>query len=329
MQAALNSAFKSASTPSFVGPVTVIDFAFGDAAPDVELLDITDVWHDFTADDGLDDDDAGAAPKAKMPAPAPAVPVERASSELPPPPPPPPQPRDEGRQRIEQWRRHRDLSLDADLDGIAAFSDASSRGGGTRPPSFMPGLHRPHPPAAALLSPSTAGTGSMGVAAPSARSGSPFPTEAPPLPSEGPKPTEEGETPDDQGGNIPSLQLHMHVAWQGALTLTLATELRVNYPAHSFLALPITLSIVSLAFQGTFVVALEGPKRRVHFSLLDPSQGESRRSSVSPADVLLRDVVIESEVGAKDKHVLRNVGKVERFVLDLVRTTLSNEIIFP
>ncbi|KAI5454268.1 Mitochondrial distribution and morphology protein 12 [Naganishia albida] len=44
---------------------------------------------------------------------------------------------------------------------------------------------------------------------------------------------------------------------------------------------------------------------------------------------LLPALQIESEIGHADVHVLRNVGKVEKFILDLVRKTLVDELVFP
>jgi distribution and morphology protein 12 len=44
---------------------------------------------------------------------------------------------------------------------------------------------------------------------------------------------------------------------------------------------------------------------------------------------LLPSLQVESEIGQADVHALRNVGKVENFVLTLVRKTLVDEMVFP
>ena len=44
---------------------------------------------------------------------------------------------------------------------------------------------------------------------------------------------------------------------------------------------------------------------------------------------LLPSLQIESEIGHADAHVLRNVGKVEKFITDVVRKTLVDELVFP
>ncbi len=44
---------------------------------------------------------------------------------------------------------------------------------------------------------------------------------------------------------------------------------------------------------------------------------------------ILPSLQIESEIGHADAHVLRNVGKVEKFITDVVRKTLVDELVFP
>jgi distribution and morphology protein 12 len=50
---------------------------------------------------------------------------------------------------------------------------------------------------------------------------------------------------------------------------------------------------------------------------------------VTPGQRILPHLHIESEIGHADAHVLRNVGKVERFIVDVVRKTLVDELVFP
>lgn len=46
---------------------------------------------------------------------------------------------------------------------------------------------------------------------------------------------------------------------------------------------------------------------------------------------MLKEIKVESEIGerGKGKQVLKNVGKVERFVLDQVRRIFEEEFVFP
>lgn len=104
------------------------------------------------------------------------------------------------------------------------------------------------------------------------------------------------------------------------------------------MSLPLKLSVTSIAFSGVFVIAFEGGKRRLHFCVLDPGSIQQRQDGAKAGGALnikgagarlLTGAVVESEVGQSDKHVLKNVGKVEKFVLDVVRNSLENELVFP
>ena len=149
----------------------------------------------------------------------------------------------------------------------------------------------------------------------------------------------------------PNLQLHLFVSWHSDLRLTLTTSLRINYPSPLFMSLPIKLSVTGLVFNGELAVAYEGG-RRVHLCVLDdldPYGPSARRSATSqgstPSDPggddaheakplpvgqrLLPEIFIESELGQADKHVLKNVTRVEKFIQDVIRKTVEDELVFP
>jgi mitochondrial distribution and morphology protein 12 len=149
----------------------------------------------------------------------------------------------------------------------------------------------------------------------------------------------------------PNLQLHLLVSWHSDLRLTLTTSLRINYPSPLFMSLPIKLSVTGLVFDGELAVAYEGG-RRVHLCVLDgldPYGPSARRSAGSqgstPSDPegedahatkplpvgqrLLPEIFIESELGQADKHVLKNVTRVEKFIQDVIRKTVEEELVFP
>jgi mitochondrial distribution and morphology protein 12 len=44
---------------------------------------------------------------------------------------------------------------------------------------------------------------------------------------------------------------------------------------------------------------------------------------------MLLDIHLESEIGERGKGVLKNVGKVERFLLEQGRRIISEEFLFP
>ena len=157
----------------------------------------------------------------------------------------------------------------------------------------------------------------------------------------------------------PNLQLHLQVNWHSNLRITLTTSLLINYPSPMFMSLPIKLSVTGLLFTGEVAVAYEGERRRVHLCILDdldlygPAGDRPKRDSTSssipepdddsvPSEMppkpskplpvgqrLLPSIYIESEIGQADKHVLKNVTRVERFIQDVIRNTVEEELVFP
>jgi mitochondrial distribution and morphology protein 12 len=177
------------------------------------------------------------------------------------------------------------------------------------------------------------------------------PAMNPPLPPQTAKGIAQDEPPPPPPDEHPNLQLHLFVSWHSDLRLTLTTSLRINYPSPLFMSLPIKLSVTGLVFNGEVAVAYEGG-RRVHLCVLDdldPYGPSARRSALSqgstPSDPdgddtleakplpvgqrLLPEIFIESELGQADKHVLKNVTRVEKFIQDVIRKTIEEELVFP
>ncbi|PPQ91435.1 hypothetical protein CVT25_014323 [Psilocybe cyanescens] len=243
----LNRQLRNAERPSFIGPVEVTSLEFGTTAPDVELVDLRDIYRDFLEDD---DDDSDRGP----------VKVTEGAN---------------------------------DEDGFEWVS--------RRAPA------KPEPP---------------------------------------PNP-------------YPNLQLHLHINWHSNLRITLTTSLLINYPSPMFMSLPIKLSITGIVFNGELAVAYEGQRKRIHICILDdldpygpagdrpkrdstiatppepdedspPTGTPSRPSKPLPiGQRLLPSIYIESEIGQADKHVLKNVTRVERFIQDVIRKTVEEELVFP
>ncbi|GFZ49101.1 Mitochondrial inheritance component MDM12 [Saitozyma sp. JCM 24511] len=141
--------------------------------------------------------------------------------------------------------------------------------------------------------------------------------------------------PDTPSSSIPSLQLHVHISHASNLQLTLLTSLQVNYPSPLFMSLPLKLSVTGLTLAADLIVAYSGAKHRLHLCIVDEDpdgnarKGDSDGHHVPIGQRLLPNLQIESEIGHADAHVLRNVGKVERFIADAVRKTLVDELVFP
>jgi distribution and morphology protein 12 len=123
------------------------------------------------------------------------------------------------------------------------------------------------------------------------------------------------------------------------MSLTLNTSLQVNYPSALFMALPLKLVVTGLTLAADLVFAYSGQKHRLHITIVDggedPPTPGAHGHGLAPSGPqavgqrILPNLHIESEIGSADAHVLRNVGKVERFIVDVVRKTLVEELVFP
>lgn len=117
----------------------------------------------------------------------------------------------------------------------------------------------------------------------------------------------------------------------------------------SFVGLPLKLNVTGLNFDGVAVIA--HIRKRVHFCFLSaedadaligseekqqqPSHGDGNNNTSNSQqrqqNGVLQGIRVESEIGRKEdgKQVLKNVGKVERFVLAQVRRIFEEELVFP
>jgi distribution and morphology protein 12 len=336
----VNRQLTNTTRPSFIGPVEVISLEFGATPPHVEIVDVRDVYRDFAECDGQYDGDNGSSKDNSHPA------------------------RAESSEDGFEWISRRTASGAPDLDGLTyhhlpphmrygrgpstEFFGGISAGmtQGSRWQNGMvslPDLRDVHlvPPSPLQVprTPSSVDTG---------RSHTPNSAQE----AEGPNPVADSQERHLEGH--PDVQLHFRVEHQADLRLTLTTSMLINYPSPMFMALPIKLSVIGLIFTGEVVLAYEGSKKRFHLSILDDLDpygpvGEraaktplaltpndstaslaSRASKPPPIGLrLLPSIVIESEIGQADKHVLKNVTRVERFIQDVIRKTLEEELVFP
>lgn len=292
----LNRQLTHTPRPSFIGPVEITGLDFGTAPPDVELVDLRDVHPDF-----LEDDDTASEPdNVKV---------------------------TEGPDAFEWVPRRAGRGLAEDALAYHHLPPHVRYGRGPAADVFAP---------AALHPRDTWRAPTHAPAPPASRAGSPAPRRASPAPAQA----------------RPDLQLHLHLTWHANLRLTLATSLLINYPSPSFMSLPIKLSVTGLVFNGEVAVAYQGSRGRVHVCILDdldpygPACRRERSQSSTPSDVddetgkrdgkrlpvgqrLLPSILIESEIGQADKHVLKNVTRVERFIQDVIRKTVEDELVFP
>jgi len=129
-------------------------------------------------------------------------------------------------------------------------------------------------------------------------------------------------------------QIIARVRYAGDVRVEITCELLFEYPVTNFVALPVKLVITGCTFDGLACVAYI--RRRAHFCFLDEDpETEGRRGAGEEREgvgrSLLKQIAVESEIGekGKGKQVLKNVGKVERFVLEQVRRIFEEEFVFP
>lgn len=144
------------------------------------------------------------------------------------------------------------------------------------------------------------------------------------------------------------IQVVAHVKYSGDIKISLTAEILLDYPMPSFVGIPLKLNISGLTFNGVSILAYI--KKQAHFCFLSPEDADalvggesgleslqsethtSKQQSVRPRiGGLLEHIKVESEIGGKGdgKQVLKNVGKVESFVLEQVRRIFEEEFVYP
>jgi len=134
------------------------------------------------------------------------------------------------------------------------------------------------------------------------------------------------------------LQTVFRVRYSGDVKLSLTAEILLDYPMPSFVGIPVKLNITGLSFDGVAVLAYI--RKRAHFCFLSPEDAYTAIGAEGPEDShssgmkmggLLHEIKVESEIGQREngKQVLKNVGKVEKFVLEQVRRIFEDEFVYP
>ncbi|KAI9822849.1 MAG: Mitochondrial distribution and morphology protein 12 [Phylliscum demangeonii] len=212
--------------------------------------------------------------------------------------------------------------------------------------------------------PSTAPSDECGVSEPSPRSGQTRPPTH--SPHEHPAGGEAAAPPRLRDRDVEHLQIVSRVRYSGDVKLSLTAEILLDYPMPSFVGIPLRLNITGLSFDGVAILAWI--RHRAHFCFLSPEdaaasmlggvehdeedapQARARDGSDVGAAAgqhvgqrvngrkksarmggLLQEIRVESEIGQREngRQSLRNVGKVERFVLEQVRKIFDEELVYP
>lgn len=144
------------------------------------------------------------------------------------------------------------------------------------------------------------------------------------------------EEPRRREPRVEDMQAVFRIRYGGDVRLELTAVILLDYPMPSFVGIPVKLHITGLTFDGIGVLAYI--RRKAHFCFLSP---EDALAAVGPDDDeadgggkfagLLQEVRVESEIGEREdgRQSLKNVGKVERFVLEQVRRIFEDEFVYP
>ena len=143
-------------------------------------------------------------------------------------------------------------------------------------------------------------------------------------------------------------QITLHITYTGSVSLAITASLLLDYPMSSFASIPLKLSITGLSFDGVALVAYL--RKKAHFCFLGAEDahvlvGAETNSNGREGDDrsgfgqrggdklggLIREIRVESEIGKREggKQSLKNVGKVEKFVVEQVRRIFEEEFVWP
>lgn len=154
--------------------------------------------------------------------------------------------------------------------------------------------------------------------------------------------------PIDQDRSPEDLQVVFHATYAGDVSLSMTTEVFLDFPMPSFVGIPLKLKITGVTFNGVGILA--HIKKRAHLSFLSQEDAEALVGDDVNLDSpeenpesgatgarggkvggLLEEIKIESEMGenSEGKQVLKNVGKIEKFVLEQVQRIFEEEFVYP
>ena len=351
--------FQQVALPRFIRSVEVHSFEFGDQAPTVELKDVCDPLPDFYEEDEDDEEGGdteeevaigvgGGEPKgslkerretaARLPD---LATVFR----------PPLQAQQSGMSLVDQMAspilsRSSTPGIPGGTSNLSYFHlPLSARLHGVQSPFGAP----PHVQSPQLRSPQLEALQQQDgpLRSPAGRDEYLDPSTRPSTAhSIGPSRLGEAMEPDPKPEPRPEpepndIQIVLRVSYDGNVRMSLTAEILLDYPMPSFVGIPLKLNVTGISFDGVALLAYL--KKRAHFCFLGQQDAEilvgaenaldgpAKQNSSDKIGGLLREIKVETEIGQKEggKQVLKNVGKVEKFVLEQVRRIFEDEFVYP
>lgn len=143
------------------------------------------------------------------------------------------------------------------------------------------------------------------------------------------------------------VQIIAEVKYKGNLHIEVTVDLFLNYPSQHFVTLPIKLHITGFEIHSLICIAYL--QNAVYFSFLCDVSDDSQTDYFNGAHMesggnfveyvsgtnnkeridIIKKVKIESEIGEVETNVLRNVGKVEKFLVEKIRSIIREETAWP
>lgn len=115
-----------------------------------------------------------------------------------------------------------------------------------------------------------------------------------------------------QDGIETTLQIEFN---DDSLKIEFEADAVLHVPVPGFLSLPLKFTLTRLTLSAQLILAMTQNFDRIFLSLPTP-----------PA---LFDFNLSVDVGDADKHVLRNVAKIERFLLEQIKILLNDRMVMP
>lgn len=263
----LNKHFQRITKPSFIGDIEITAFEWGNEAPQIEITNITDPFPEFyEQEDQQDDEEINASSARVSPSNQPSHRLSRAPSLA---------PSEDYFSENGSFYTYQHMAKPS-LTGTPLLQQQRF--------NLIHSFHRS--PLVAPQHPINMHQSSY--FSPMATHTSPPPSSAVSWPSRPASLLDEDWIDDEEINRVPDdtlptnsnsimdskatemdFQVHMLISYKGDMSMTIMTELRMNYPSVMFMSLPMQLCVRSVEFEATAVIAYIQSMNRVCVSMLE------------------------------------------------------------